>query len=451
MRIFVPANKVMEKESTAAGLPARRAALTVLSSVLRRRRALDVAAEAALGRGKLPLRDAAFARAIMGETLRRYGQLEELLRHFMVRTPPPHRAGSTLEILLAGACELVFLGVAPHAAVDAANRLAQADPQAVHFKALINAVLRRVASEGARIAEAQDAPRLNTPDWLWARWSAAYGEPTTRNIAAAHLVEPALDLVLKDAEDVPEFPSAVLLASDVVRLRNAGAVEALPGYSAGKWWVQDVAASLPARLLGDVAGREVVDLCAAPGGKTAQLASQGARVTAVDISKARLGRVNENLARLKLAAKLVTADIRDWRPERPASFVLLDAPCSSTGTIRHNPDLPWIKSPADVTASAALQAEMLDAAAEMTAPGGLLVYAVCSLEREEGIEQIESFLARHGDFRRMPLAANDAFGDAALISPEGDLRTLPCHWAEKGGMDAFYATRLQRQSRRPSA
>jgi 16S rRNA (cytosine967-C5)-methyltransferase len=391
----------------------------------------------------LSARDAGFARAIATQTLRRFGQLDALIRHFMVKPVASHRAGGTLEILLAGACELMVLGVAPHAAVDGANRLAQADNKALHFKPLINAVLRRVAGEGAKLIAAQDAARLNTPDWLWTRWCENYGEATAREIASAHSTEPPLDLVFQE-DTTPEITGAEQLAANVMRLRGAGRIEDLPGFKGGKWWVQDVAASIPARLFGDVAGKPVLDLCAAPGGKTLQLASMAAHVTAVDVSKERLARVRENLARTKLKADLVTADIRDWRPKAPAPFVLLDAPCTATGTIRRHPDLPWIKSAADVTASTALQNEMLEAAGEMTAPGGVLVYAVCSLEPEEGVEQVEAFLARHKEFTRAALRVDEVFGDEKLISRKGDLRTLPSHWADKGGMDGFYAARVRR-------
>lgn len=434
---------VVAKDADAAGLPARKAALAILSTVLRKRKPLEPAVDEALSRAKLSSRDAAFARAIATATLRHFGQLDALIRHFVVKPVAPHRAGATIEILLSGACELAFMGVAAHAAVDGANRLAQADAKALHFKPLINAVLRRVAAEGAKLIAAQDAARLNTPDWLWTRWCEAYGEATARAIANAHMAQPPLDLVFKEDASL-EIADAEKLAPNVLRLRGAGRIEDLPGFKDGKWWVQDVAASIPARLFGDVAGKQVLDLCAAPGGKTLQLASMGARVTAIDVSKERLARLRENLARLKLKADLVAADVRDWQPKTPAPFVLLDAPCTATGTIRRHPDLPWIKSAADITASTRLQEEMLEAAAEMTAADGVLIYAVCSLEPEEGVEQVESFLARHKEFSRAGLRKEEVFNDGTLISREGDLRTLPCHWAVQGGMDGFYAARLRR-------
>ncbi len=412
-----------------AGEAARKAALDILSDVLRKRRPLDAALEHA---GGLDPRDAGFARAIASETLRRFGQLDALIRGFVPKPPAPHKAGPTPEILLLGACELLFLGVAPHAAVDGANRLAQADRKAVHFKPLINAVLRRVAREGKDVLAMQDAARLNTPDWLWSRWAAAYGEGTARAIAAAHSVPPPLDLVMRAA---PRFDAVKRIAGE--------RVDALAGFADGEFWVQDAAATLPAHLLGDVKGRRVIDLCAAPGGKTAQLAALGAQVTAVEREPARMARLKENLARLKLDATPIESDVRDVTVE-PAPFVLLDAPCTATGTIRRHPELPWIKSASDVTLVAAASAELLDHAAALTAPGGLLVFAVCSLEPEEGPEQIAAFLDAHPDFARETLSPQDVFGHAEFIDAGGDLRTLPCHMAERGGMDGFYAARLRR-------
>jgi 16S rRNA (cytosine967-C5)-methyltransferase len=428
----------------AAGLPARTAALAILSNVLRRKRTLDQAASEALSAASLSSRDAAFARAIASESLRRFGQLLALIREFVPKAPPPHKAGATLEILIAGACELLFLKVAPHATVDAANRLAQSDSRAAHFKGLINAVLRRVSREGEAILAGQDAAALDTPDWLWSRWLAIYGEEGARAIAAAHLAVPPLDLTLKVPDDpCTDLTGAVRLDEGRLRLTDAGRVGELAGFASGRWWVQDFAASIPARLFGDVAGKTVIDLCAAPGGKTLQLAAAGARVIAVDNSSDRLGLISENLARTGLTAELAAADARDFSPKELAPFVLLDAPCTATGTIRRHPDLPWLKTAADIPACETLQSELLDSAAEMTAPGGTLVYAVCSLEPEEGIEQVQSFLRRRKDFTRAAVTPAEVFG-AGFISPDGDLRTLPSHWADRGGMDGFYAARLKR-------
>ncbi|MEJ1967924.1 MAG: transcription antitermination factor NusB [Rhizomicrobium sp.] len=425
--------------ATAGGLPARAAAQAVLSEVLRKRRPLDLALESMRA---LPPRDAGFARAIATETLRRFGQIEALVRHFVPKSLPPHKSGPALEILFAGACELLFLDVPAHAAVDAANRLAQTDAKARHFKSLINAVLRRVTREGRDVLAAQDAARLNTPDWLWDRWRAAFGEDIACAIAAAHLQQPPVDIVLKHAG--ASAPAGEPLFGNVVRLKDAGRIDALPGFDQGEWWVQDAAATLPVLLLGDVRGQRVIDLCAAPGGKTMQLGAAGALVTAVERDGVRLQRVQENLARTKLEAALVTSDARDFTPEAPAPFVLLDAPCTATGTIRRHPELPWIKSAADVTLCERGASELLDAAAQMVAPGGVLVFAVCSLEPEEGPEQAQVFLARDARFSREPVQPGEVFGHAEWINAEGDLRTLPCHLGGSGGMDGFYAARFRR-------
>jgi 16S rRNA (cytosine967-C5)-methyltransferase len=393
----------------------------------------------------LPTRDAGFARAIASETLRRFGQLEALLRTFLTKSPSPHRAGPTLEILLAGACELLFLGVPAHAAVDAANRLAAADAKAVHFKPLINAALRRITRDGATVVAAQDAERLNVPDWLWARWCESYGEHAVRALARVHAQMPPLDLMLKTAGAAADFGAkSRLLPGGMVRLDHAGPVDALPGYSDGTWWVQDFAASLPALLLRDVCGKRVIDLCAAPGGKTAQLAAAGADIIAVERDPQRLARLKGNLERLRLSAQLVEADARDFAASERAELVLLDAPCSATGTIRRHPELPWIKSAADVNACVQNAGDLLEACADMVTPGGVLVFAVCSLEHEECSGQINDFLRRHAEFRRDSVAAAEVFAMTDLISTEGDLRTLPCHLAENGGMDGFYAARLRR-------
>lgn len=420
------------------GLKARQEAQDVLSEVLRKRRPLDVALEHI---ANLDPRDAGFARTIATETLRRFGQLDALIRSFLQKPPHPHRAGPTLEIMLAGACELLFLDVAPHAAVDGANRLAQADDKAVHFKPLINAVLRRVTREGKDALAAQDEARLNVPDWLWPRWVDAYGEETTRGIAAAHLARPPLDIVSK----VDAVPDAVNLFGNVWRFAEARRVDSLPGFEDGAFWVQDAAATLPATLLGDIRGQRVIDLCAAPGGKTAQLATAGAKVVAVERDATRLARLKENLERLKLEAELINEDVRDVRIE-PAPFVLLDAPCTATGTIRRHPELPWIKNASDVMLVSAASAELLDCAADLVAPGGLLVFAVCSLEPEEGSEQVERFLDRRDGFVRMPVTEAELFGHTEWIDANGDLRTLPCHLGDNGGMDGFYAARLKRLS-----
>jgi len=420
---------------TDTGLPARRAALAIVSGVLRRRRALDSQLE---DLKTLAPRDAGFARALASQTLRHMGLLDAVLREFMEKPLQPHKAGAAHEILLLGVCELLILKVAPHAAVDAANQLAAKDSKAVHFKPLINAVLRRTSREGEGLLAKLDTARLCTPDWLWTRWTAQFGDATARAIAEAHLREAPVDIVTKPGD----APDSEALFGNVRRLTAEGRIEELLGFADGHWWVQDAAAALPALLLGDVTGKKVIDLCAAPGGKTMQLAARGAEVIAVEIDATRADRIRENLARTKLHAEIVQSDARDY--DGTAPLVLIDAPCTATGTIRRHPDLPWIKGAADVTVSAAAAYEILEAGAAMVEPGGTLVFAVCSLEREEGEEQIAAFLDSHPEFARTPVTADELFGHAEWITPEGDLRTLPCHMSDKGGMDGFYVARLRR-------
>jgi 16S rRNA (cytosine967-C5)-methyltransferase len=424
--------------SEVQGLKARQAAQDILTEVLRKRRPLDMALASCV---ELEPRDAGFARAIASETLRRFGQLDAVLRAFVDKMPSPHRSGPAYDIMLAGACELLFLDVAPHAAVDGANRLAQADHKAVHFKPLINAVLRRISREGKDVVAKQDAPRLDTPDWLWSRWSDAYGEDIARAIADAHLKQAPLDIVSKGQA----VEGAAHLFGKSWRMDETVRVDTLPGFAEGEFWVQDAAATLPAHLLGDVKGYRVLDLCAAPGGKTAQLAFAGADVIAVERDPTRLTRLKENLARLKLDATLLNEDVRDLRLE-PAPFVLLDAPCSATGTIRRHPELPLIKGASDITLCQATSAELLHCAADLTALGGVLVFAVCSLELEEGFEQVGDFLRRDTRFSRVAATPDDVFGHSEFIDANGDLRTLPCHLADQGGIDGFYAARLRRVS-----
>lgn len=422
---------------TDTGLPARRAALSIISGVLQKRRPLDAGLDQL---GGLATRDAGFARALASQTLRNMGALDAVLRKFMSKPLAPHKAGAASEILLLGACELLILKVAPHAAVDAANELAAKDNKAVHFKPLINAVLRKIAREGEAVLSGLDRERLSTPDWLWSRWTAQYGAGTARAMARAHQAAAPVDIVLKSPGAA--FPASEELFGTARRLNDAGRIDVLAGFADGDWWVQDAAATLPVQLLGDVAGKRVIDLCAAPGGKTLQLAARGAQVIAVEIDAGRAERIRENLARTKLSAEILIADVRDV--DIKASLVLIDAPCTATGTIRRHPDLPWIKGAADVTVSAAAAYEILESGAALVESGGTLVFAVCSLEREEGEEQIAAFLATHPEFARAPLTADDVFGHSEWITSDGDLRTLPCHLADKGGMDGFYAARLKR-------
>jgi 16S rRNA (cytosine967-C5)-methyltransferase len=435
------------KPPSASAISAREIALDLLDAVLGRRAPLDEAFHSHPALRDLELRDRAFALNLAATTLRRLGQIDGLIDHCL-RKPLTAKAQSVRNLLRLGVCQLIFLETRPHAAVHATVAQALRGPHQ-RYSPLINAVLRRMTEEGRDLAAAQDATRVNTPDWLWQSWTAAYGLETCRRIAGAHLAEAPLDLTLKVSgkvagADLADVRDASVLPTGTLRLIHHGAITNLPGFDAGAWWVQDAAAALPVKLLGNVAGQEVFDLCAAPGGKTAQLAAAGARVTAVDRAPQRLKQLEGNLTRLGLEAQTIASDAGAWRPSAPANAVILDAPCSATGTIRRHPDVPWLKTPADVAALAVVQARLLHAALDLVKPGGVLVYSVCSLQPEEGPDQVNAVLAQGGPFERVPVMPDEIGGLGELITGDGDLRTLPCHLAEWGGMDGFYAARLKR-------
>lgn len=426
-----------------SGIPSRQAALKILEDVLHRDRSVD---EAMVGLDALEPRDRAFARLTALTVLRRMGQLDDLIARFLDK-PPQGRTRRILSVLRIGLAQMLFLETAPHAAVDSTVELARAAGMA-KLAGLTNAVMRRASREGAAILAKQDAGRLNTPDWLWSDWVAQFGEDTARRIALAHLDEPPTDLsVPKEAAQWAEKLEGNPLAPMTLRLRKPGDVTKLPGFSEGAWWVQDFAASLPVQLLGDVAGKRVIDLCAAPGGKTAQLIAAGARVTAVDRSKPRLKRLQENLDRLSQSAEIVSADATTWRPDQPTDAVLLDAPCSATGTLRRHPEIAYRRGPEDVAKLAALQQRLVKAAAEMLAPGGTLVIATCSLQAAEGPALFEAASAL-GGLEVLPVSPASFPGLGSDLPEdcfrEGYLRTLPCHLADRGGMDGFFAAAFRK-------
>jgi 16S rRNA (cytosine967-C5)-methyltransferase len=429
---------------SAAAPSARAIAFDVLRSVLDSRQPLEQALDAADTSG-LSSRDRAFMRLVVAMTLRQLGRVDGIIDICLERRLP--RRGQAVRTLLRmGICQLLFLETSPHAAVDTTVELIAARGGEAGYKGLINAVLRRVDRERVPMLERVGTPSINTPAWLWDSWVAAYGAAGAEAIAAAHLREPPLDLTVKgDPEAWRDRLGATLLPTGSLRLPADGPVEALPGFLEGAWWVQDAAAALPVRMLGDVAGKRVIDLCAAPGGKTAQLAAAGAAVVAVDRSETRLQRLRDNLARLNLRADAVPADATQWTLDQPADAVLVDAPCSATGTIRRHPDVPWLKRPGDIAKLASLQDRLLRAAIAMVRPGGLIVYCTCSLQPEEGANRIDTALRDGLPAERMPIDASVVAGQAQFITAAGDLRTLPCHLGEIGGIDGFYAARLWRR------
>jgi len=357
--------------------------------------------------------------------LRHTGTLDAALEPYLKRQPPePVR-----HILLLGAAASLFLGAPPHAAVGTAVELARSAKLAP-FTGLINAVLRKIAAAGPAAFEGLDMPRLDTPPWAWASWG-----PEARAIAIAHAAEAPLDISAKPGFAV-EGGTPLLTGS--TRFPAGTPVTTLPGFSSGDIWVQDAAAALPARLLAPNPGERVLDLCAAPGGKTAQLAAAGAQVTAIERDAARLATLKANLARLNLTAHCIQADATIWHPAEKFSAILLDAPCSATGTIRRHPDLLHLRNPRDITALAQAQDALLTAAAAMLAPGGRLIYAVCSLQPEEGAARINAACARL-NLRRAPLTLPEL---PESQTPDGDIRTTPALWPTQGGLDGFFIARL---------
>ena len=406
--------------------PTREAALALITAVLTRNTSLDVALDAL---PKSDSRDKAAAHRLAATVLRHTGTLNAVLESFLPKEPPqPVRF-----ILWIGVAASLFLQVPPHAAVGTAVELAKAKKLSP-FCGLINTVLRKIASAGPVLLEALDMPRLDTPSWAWASWG---GE--ARAIATAHQNEAPLDLSFKPGcAPLGTGASWERLPTGSYRFPPGTVVPNLPGFSEGSFWVQDAAAALPAGFLNIKPGERVLDLCAAPGGKTAQLAAAGGIVTAIDRDAARLDRLRGNLDRLNLTAELIKADATEWQPPVRFPAILLDAPCSATGTIRRHPDLLHLRKPSDITSLTGVQDKLLDAAASFLAPGGRLVYSVCSLQPQEGVQRIIAAAMRLG-------LQHDGLSLAVLpeaVTPEKNIRTHPGLWPDRGGMDGFFIGRL---------
>ena len=433
------------------GLAARRIAADILDGVLHKHRTLDEQLDgvgAHPGLKTLADRDRALMRRLVATILRRLGTLGHVLSRLLDRGVPTD-APRAQSALLIGAAQILWMDVPDHAAVDLSVRLVQADRRAAKYAGLVNAVLRRCAREGQPLIDEIKSQSLDVPPWLLARWVAHYGEAAANDIASALGHEPPLDLTVKsDASQWATRLHGETLSTGTVRTLLQGSVAMLPGFSEGQWWVQDAAAALPVRLFGDVSGKTIVDLCAAPGGKTAQLAQAGARVTAVDRSPARMARLRDNLARLALQADDVVTDATEWPGGGNGSYdgVLVDAPCTSTGTIRRHPDIAWLRQEGDIAALSTLQKRLLQKAVALLKPGGTLVYCTCSLEPEEGEQAIASLLATESALKRVPVDASEVAGLSEIVTANGDLRTLPCHLPHAdprlGGLDGFYAARL---------
>ena len=420
----------------AAGLPARAAALDLLTAALSGRSGLDEGlSHPALQ--ALSARDRAFARALVMATLRRLGPIDSALQSRVKKAPPD----KVVQVLRLGVAQAFVLKTPAHAAVTTSVDLIAQDKGLVMFKGLVNAVLRGLVREPPEL----DDPELLAPSWLYARWRAVYSIEGARAIAAMIAEEPATDLSFKDPAQAAALAGELegeVLPGGSLRTFKRGDISTWPGFAEGGWWVQDAAAAIPARLLNVKPGETALDMCAAPGGKTLQLAAAGAQVTAIDRSAPRLKRVVENLARTGLSAEVVAADAANWTDKRTFDAILLDAPCSATGTFRRHPDVLWAAKPSDVAGLAAVQSKLLDAAVRRLKPGGRLVYCVCSLETEEGEGQVAAFLSRTPGVSLDPIAEGEGGSPAASLDDDGALRILPHHLA--GGLDGFYVARFRK-------
>lgn len=431
-------------EAPPPGFAPRRAALDILT-LIANGKTLDLALEECRSFNALEGSDRGLAHALTASVLRRRGSIDHVIGRYIDK-PIPKRSARVTDVLRLAAAQSLFLKIPDHAVVSTAVALAKEYRETAGYAGLVNAVARKIAADGTDALDALP-DRTDTPGWMWRGWERNFGPETARAIARAHRKEAEIDLTPKDPADafrVGTNTNGRVLATRSVRVPLGSKVPVLKGFDEGDWWVQDMAAALPARLLGDVKDKRVFDLCAAPGGKTMQLAAAGAHVTAVDSEGYRLKTISENLARTKLIATTVKADILDWTPDEQADAILLDAPCTATGTIRRHPDVLWTKTEDQAKALAVLQAKMIDKALDLLKPGGLLVYCTCSLQPEEGEKQAAAALKRHPEIERVPVTAEE-IGGLQAITRDGDLRTHPAMLAEEGGMDGFFAARFRKR------
>ncbi|WP_370463126.1 RsmB/NOP family class I SAM-dependent RNA methyltransferase [Mesorhizobium sp.] len=445
-------NNAVSSGEPVAGLAARKAAARLLAAVIDARTPLDGLTDHENGHPQykaLDLRDRALVRAILVTALRFRMTIAGLLTRRLEKPLPPN-ATALSHILHVAAAQILFLDIPDSAAVDLAVTHAKSDPRTLRFSGLVNGVLRTLA----RSKEAELAAALATtdeaPKWFSDRLKATYGADKARQILTAHRHEAPVDFTVKsDPALWAEKLGGIVLPTGTVRVEKLSAsVTELPGFEEGAWWVQDAAASLPARLFGDIKGLRIADLCAAPGGKTAQLILGGAEVTAVDTSKNRLARLSQNLERLGLSAEIVQADLLKYEPKELFDAVLLDAPCSSTGTVRRHPDVPWTKTADDVEKLADLQRRLLARAVTLVRPGGRIVFSNCSLDPLEGEALHRAFLAGTADIVDDPLRPGEIAGIDPFLTPQGTLRTTPADLdlgaPERSGLDGFFAARMRR-------
>jgi len=433
------------------GLAARKVAAKMLAMVVEDKKNLDRLTDSDSGYyayKALIAKDRALIRAILMVCLRHKGQIDDAFKRLLDRKTPK-KAHHLTYSLSVSAGQIMFLDIPDSAAVNLAVTAISEDRRTARFASLANAVLRRLSREKAEILADQVAGRLCMPDWMFKRVKKSYGKKRALAIGEMLLSEAALDITVKsDPEEWARRLGGIVLPTGTVRVKPHGPVPAMAGFNEGQWWVQDAAACIPAKLFGDIRGKQVADLCAAPGGKTLQLSHAGAIVTAVDISESRLERQKSNLERLNLEANCIAADLLEWQAGRTFDAVLLDAPCSSTGTIRRHPDIMWTKSETDIPGLAEFQFQLWNRAIDLTRPGGLVVFSNCSLDRQEGEDLYAKMLVSRNDIEPVPIEMSEVAGVENAITGQSTLRTLPCYLphddVQLAGMDGFFAARFRR-------
>lgn len=431
------------------GIDMRRAALAIIEAVFDHGQMLD-AAQRTEGKD-LDARDQAFLKQLTTLYFKKRGSLRWVIRQLMER-PLPVKMIAVERLIELGIVQILFMRTADHAAVDQSVRLigSRRNTSERNMKGLANAVLRNAIRQRDELLVGVEAETLiDLPGWLRKRWVLKMGEDTVKAIALSMRQDVTIDITVKDPterESLAKAFDADILPTGSLRLKQATDITQLDGFAEGRWWVQDMAAAIPATLFGSLVGKHVADLCAAPGGKTMQLAAQGAKVTAIDRSSERMPRLWQNLERTKLTDSVdpLVQDIMEWKANKAITHILLDAPCSATGTMRRNPDGPWLKSVKQIRELTVMQSNMLDHVFAQLPEGGKLIYCVCSLEDEEGPDQISAFLERTQNAKLIPITSDEVGGMDALCTEDGYLRCRPDFLAEQGGMDGFFAARIDK-------
>lgn len=449
----MPQNKKLEKKSTTPkkikGLETRLIAAKILAAIIKQKKSLDGLLDKKSGHPgflKLPPLDQNLCRAIILASLRHHIAIEKQLQGYL-KNPLPAKADALSFLFHISAAQILYLNIPSHAAIFLAVEATKKDPRLRRFTALVNAILRQFAKDGEKFP-LKDSPLTLTPEWFIRLLKLQYDSETIKAIICAQNHQPPLDITVKDN---PSFwaqkLNALIVSGNSLRLKEKNLnITELPGFSEGAWWVQNTASAIPAQLMPNIQGKNVADLCAAPGGKTAQLILQGANVTAIEKVETRAQRLKENLDRLQLKAKIHIADLLTYSPKENFDAVLLDAPCSSTGTIRRHSDILWNKDLKDIEQLAQLQYQLLVRAIKFTKPGGTIIFSNCSLAPQEGEELIEKILQTYENIRLSPLSGEEFPKFKDFLTKDGYLRTHPASFSHANplfaGMDGFFAARL---------